>query len=275
MLVIFMDKKILNCIDGAINLKGLVEEKLTDNGITIENTLNMALKIPGVKINRENFLRKELLKYCPKTKVQQAIDFNPAYAGISKNLIDISAREVISYETNKVSAISFVAGIPGATAMVATVPADIAQYFGFMLRVMQKLAYLYGFDEFELDENNINDDTMNKMLLFLGVMFGVQGANAGVKLLATSIAQRITKTLPNKALTKTLIYPAVKKVALKVGIKMNKTIFANSVAKIIPVIGGIVSGGITYAGFKPSAYRLKKSLEKLPLCDPNIKIKSE
>lgn len=264
-----MDKKLLKCIDSAVALKSTIEEKLTENGLTIENVIYSALKVPGVKINREKFLRKELSGHFTETIIQKAIDFNPACAGVPKSFTSSAAKKIISYETNKVSAISFAAGIPGAAAMVATVPADTAQYFAFMIRTMQELAYLYGFEEFELDENDIKADTMNKMLIFLGVMFGVQGANAGVKAIASHTAQRIAKTLPNKALTKNAVYRIVKKIALHTGIKMNKTIFANAVSKVIPVIGGVITGGLTYATFKPSAYKLKNSFDKLPLCDPN------
>ena len=56
--------------------------------------------------------------------------------------------------------------MPGGFAMVATVPADIVQYFAYMIRVMQKLAYLYGFEDFELNEDTISDDTMNQIMIF-------------------------------------------------------------------------------------------------------------
>lgn len=236
--------------------------------IRVEDMMLQAMKLPIVKISRESFLRKELIKYCPENTLNLAIKKNPAYAGIEKDVIGKISRHIINYETNKVSAISFAAGIPGGIAMIATVPADVAQYFAYMLRVMQKLAYLYGFDEFALDENEISDETMNQLLIFLGVMFGVQGANAGVKLVAGAAAQKVTKTLANKALTKTTIYPIVKKIALKVGLQMNKQIFAKGIGKIIPVVGGFVSGGLSYATFKPCAKRLEASFKKLPLCDP-------
>jgi len=38
--------------------------------------------------------------------------------------------------------------------MAATIPADIVQYYGYTLRAMQKLLYLYGFSEIESDEEN-------------------------------------------------------------------------------------------------------------------------
>ena len=175
---------------------------------------------------------------------------------------------MINYETNKVSAISFAAGVPGGFAMLATVPADLAQYFGFMIRVMQKLAYLYGFEDFEITEDEVSYETMNQIMIFLGVMFGVQGANSGVKKIAEAAAKKVSKSLAQKTLTKGIIYPIVKKIARAVGIKMTKKIFAESVSKIVPVVGGVVAGGLSYITFKPCAIKLRNSFKELPLSEP-------
>lgn len=227
------------------------------------------MKLPIVKVNREKFLHKELIRYYSEDVVNIAIKKNPAYAGIEKERINEISKQVINYETNKVSAISFVAGMPGGIAMAATVPADIAQYFGYMIRVMQKLAYLYGFEDFELNEETISDETLNQIMVFLGVMFGVQGANAGVKKIAEAAAKKVSKSLAQKALTKGTVYPVVKKIAQAVGIRMTKQIFAESVSKVVPVIGGVVTGGLSYVTFKPCAKKLKNSFKDLYLCDPH------
>ena len=51
---------------------------------------------------------------------------------------------------------------------------------------------------------------------------------------------------------------------------MTKQIFAKSVSKIIPIVGGGISGGLTYLTFKPSAINLKKHLRTLPNADVNF-----
>ena len=99
-------------------------------------------------------------------------------------------------------------------------------------------------------------------------MFGVQGANAGVKKVATAAASKVSKSLAQKALTKTTIYPIVKKIAQAVGIKMTKQIFAESVSKVVPVVGGVITGGLSYATFKPCAKKLRNSFKNLYLSDP-------
>ena len=249
-----------------IKAKNAIVDKVSD--INAEDIIQQAMKLPIVNVNREKFLHKELIRYYTEDVVNIAIKKNPAYAGIEKERINEISKQVINYETNKVSAISFAAGMPGGFAMVATVPADIAQYFAYMIRVMQKLAYLYGFEDFELNEESISDDTMNQIMVFLGVMFGVQGANAGVKKIAEAAAKKVSKSLAQKALTKGTVYPIVKKIAQAVGIKMTKQIFAESVSKVVPVIGGVVTGGLSYATFKPCAKKLKNSFKDLYLCDP-------
>lgn len=118
-----------------IKKAGEAIEEIRD--IQPEDALTAAMKIPLAKVSRDKFLRKELIKYYPEEVVQLAIDKNPAYAGIPRWSVNKIAKEVISYETNKVSGLSFFAGLPGGVAMIGTIPADFAQYFGFMLRVMQ------------------------------------------------------------------------------------------------------------------------------------------
>ncbi len=264
-----MNPVIEKCADAVNCAKNMIDDKLNESGISTDAVISAAIKIPGVKIDREKFLKKELFGYFPESVIDTAIARNPAFAGVPKEFISTVAKKTITYETNKVSAISFVAGIPGGVAMAATVPADTAQYFGFMIRIVQKLAYLYGYGEFNFDDEELKDDTMNQLLIFLGVMLGVQGANAGVKIIAQAAAQRVAKNLPRQALMKGAIYPVVKKIALKIGIQMNKTIFAKGVSKIIPVAGGFITGGMTFASFRISANRLRKTFEDMPICDEN------
>lgn len=238
--------------------------------ITPEDVLLQSIKLPGVKIDRTQFLKKELIKYYSEKEINLAIERNPAFAGIEREKINIIAKQVIDYETNRVSAISFAAGIPGGVAMAVALPADLVQYFGFILKVMQKLAYLYGFSDFELDGDNISDSTMNNILLFLGVMFGVQGAAQGVKIVAETATRKVSKSLAQKALTKGAVYPIAKKVATTLGFKMTKDVFAKGISKVVPIVGGAVSGGLTYVTFKSCANKLKNDFKELNLSDPNF-----
>ena len=241
---------------------------MNDNNI-FEQVLATASSLPMVHIDRKKFLLKELIKFYPKEKVDIAIQNNPAYAGIDISTIDKIANSCINYETNKVSSISFAAGIPGGFAMAGTIPADITQYFAHILRILQKLIYLYGWEEILPEDGSIDDDTSNIITLFVGVMFGVNGAASTITKISASAAQKASKNIAAKALTKGTLYPIVKKIAQALGVKMTKDIFARGVSKAIPIIGGIASGGLTYITYKPMAYKLKKYLETVKWCDVN------
>ena len=240
--------------------------------LTLEKVLSLALKTPGVKINRAAFLRKELIKYCSEETIEEAIRFNPAKAGISKEIINKISKTVVDYETTKVTALSVAASLPSSGAAVVAVgaaTADITSYFAFILRIVQELAYLYGFGQFDLKEDNIDSETLNYLMVFLGVMFGVQGATSALNKLANTLAEHVAKTLAQKALTKGTIYPLVKQIATKVGIRMTKQIFADTVASAVPIAGSLLSGGLTYAMFKPGCLKLRSNLMTYNLCDPD------
>ena len=154
--------------------------------------------------------------------------------------------------------------------MVATLPTDIAQYYGYMLRAIQKLLYLYGFPEINVENGvNIDDETMNLITLCLGVMYGVEGSVASIKILSNALGKGVEKKLLQKALTKGTFYPIVKKISRWFSVCMTKQVFAGFFRKAIPVVGGVVGGGITYLSFKPCCDNLKKSLQDTALCNPS------
>lgn len=229
-----------------------------------------AAKLPGVRVHREAYLRSALARHCSEDDIRRAIEETPAAAGISVEVLDKVANDSIRYETAKVSALSAAAGIPGVLALPATVPADMAQYFGHMVRIAQKLAYLYNWpDLFSEDGDDLDDATMGVLTLFFGVMFGTQSANAAVGKVAGMMSKEVAKKLPQKALTQGVVYPIVKKVAAYLGVQMTKQSFAKTVSKAIPLVGAAVSGGLTFATYLPMAKRLKKHLSSLPLADPS------
>ena len=262
-------KKVTKKARKAVN--DVVVDKAVDSVInkyiTPEEIIAQVVRIPAARVDRAAFLHKELIVYYPEETVKTAIEYNPAYAGIDKQRINKIANRVIQNETNKVSGISFAAGLPGGFAMAATIPADIIQYFTFTVRAIQKIAYLYGFDELGFDEEELDSYAMDQILIFLGAMYGVQGVNDSIRVIADAAAQKTSKALANEALTKTAIYPVVKKVAKELRSKIAKRIYVKGASKIVPVVGGAVSGGLTYATFKPNCMRLKRSLWDLELCD--------
>ena len=144
--------------------------------------------------------------------------------------------------------------------MAATIPADLAQYYYHVFVLSQKMAYLYGFPDLTDEDGVLTEEAKNVMTLFAGAMMGVGIANEAIQKIAENLAKEIVKRLPKYALTKTVIYPIVKQVAKWIGIKLTKDSFAKGLGKIVPILGGVISGGLTYVTFRPGAKKLKNTL---------------
>ena len=102
-------KAVVKVKDTAVSSANKAIDAITDINITPEELVYKASQLPIAKVDRSTFLRKELKKHYPEETVQLAIKFNPAYAGVDKYTINKIANQVIQYETNKVSSISFAA----------------------------------------------------------------------------------------------------------------------------------------------------------------------
>ena len=228
--------------------------------ISLEDIITTSIKLPGVKVNRDKFLAEQFAG--TGVNVQDIITFGPIDAGISREEISNLANKLIIKRTSQSSAASFVTGIPGGLAMAATIPADVMQFFGMALRLAQELSYLYGGGDLWSDGQIDDEKVKSQLIMYCGVMFGVSGAVSGVRVLSTQIAKTTLKKLPQKALTKTFWYPMIKQIGKALSIKVTKATVAQGVSKAIPVIGGVISGGLNFASMMPMAKRLSAALDK-------------
>lgn len=235
-----------------------MKEKTMSEKIEITTIVASAASVPGVKVNRNKFLLDEFSASKYDEIRNSIITLGPINAGVPKEELKKLAKGAINFETTKVTAISAVAGIPGGLAMIGTVPADLAQFYAHVLRIIQKIMYLYGWE----DIGSMDEETKNLLLIFLGAMSGVDAASKAIAELCKSAANKVSKTIAAKALTKTTLYPIIKKICAMLGVKITKTVFAQGVAKFVPIIGAVVSGGLTLATFKPMSHKLLKIIDE-------------
>ena len=223
-------------------------------------TLKSAIALPLVRVEREAFLRKELALYCTNEQLDIAISESPIKV-LTKKQINRIANGCIKYHLTLVCSASALAGVPGGWGMLATVPADIAQFYGHVFALTQKLLYLYGWKDLSDEKGQLNDEAAQTLTLFTGVMMGAQIANDVLNNIIKAFAEQVSVRLPKQALTKSAIYNAIKQVAKWIGIKLTKDSFAKGASKVIPLIGAPISAGVTYWTFKRMANRLKRFLD--------------
>lgn len=231
--------------------------------IDIEKILIQAYELPYCKINREDYLTKELRNRVSETQIVNALENGTIKAQIPLSILNSIANGAITLETTKVTAISTAAGIPGGFAMIGTIPVDLAQFYAHVFRIAQKLAYIYGYKDMDT-----SDGVQGIMIVFLGVMFGMKAASTALTKFAAVNAMKIGARAASKPLTKYAIYNISKKILAWLGVKLTKDVFGKAVAKAIPILGGALSGGLSIAMYLPMARKLQKELSKLAAMSP-------
>lgn len=223
------------------------------------NVLNESLKLPFIKVDRSDFLTKT---FSNKIDDMPKLFKEGPQAFFSKEELDRIASNVINSNVLKSSSISFASGLPGGVAIAATIPADIAQFYGYSLKLAQEISYVYGYQNIWTNQDELTEDAKNTLILYLGIMFGVSSAGSTIRILSNKLALQALKQLPNKTLTKHLYFTILKKVLAIFGTKLTKATFAKGVSKVIPVVGGVLSGSMNYLSLKPMANKLKDELGK-------------
>lgn len=222
---------------------------------TFESILENAAKIPGVKVNRNEFLSKVLEN--EDIDVIEALKEDPIAAGCTEEMLERLANKVILTRTSESSIVSFAAGIPGGIALAATIPADTLQFFGMSLRLAQELAYLYGEKDLWAGQEN-SEKVQTQLILYTGVMFGIPGAAAALR----ANANQALNNFDDEALTDQAWARVSKKISSELGKTITVDAATKGISKVIPVIGGVISGTLTFATMQPMGRRLAEGLKK-------------
>lgn len=133
---------------------------------------------------------------------------------------------LIRWQTAKSAASGFVTGLGGLITMPITVPANIASVIYVQIRMICAIAYMGGHD--------IRDD---KVKTFIYLSMVGNGAKELIKNLSIKVGEKILiKTLAS------INTKVTAKLAVKIGEKS-----AASAGKAIPLLGGVISGGLDAA----------------------------
>lgn len=220
---------------------------------TTLQTIGAVAKLPIVRVDREAFLRKH---FAGSPHLQIVLEHGP-HAVYSAESLRRKADSIIKSSAAKSSAASFATGLPGNPAlMVAAGGADMAQFFGFAINLAQQIAYLFGEDELFEGGGSLSETAQIRVIGYLGAMFGAAGAAALVSQTSKAVGANLGKKVAAQALTKTTWYPLVKQVGALVGKQVTKKSVEKTITKAVPLVGGVVSGGMTYLTFRPMGGRL-------------------
>lgn len=131
------------------------------------------------------------------------------------------AQNFIGWQMTKAGAAGFALGLPGFAAMPLTVPADFLSVAYLQLRMVAVIGLLFDWD--------VRSDQFRTM-----AYMSLLGAAAG----------ELVRDLGIKATTRVAMGTIQKKVSGAVLQKINRAVSTRLVTKAVPVLGGLVGGGV-------------------------------
>ncbi|MGO2629248.1 MAG: hypothetical protein ACTH87_05060 [Enterococcus italicus] len=217
-------------------------------------TIGAVAKLPIIRVNRKKFLKEQ---FAGSPDLDKILKYGPQSVYSSTDLRQ-KATEIIKSSTKKTSIASFAAGMPSnPLIMLAAGSADVAQYFAFAINMAQQIAYLFGEEDlFTSKTDELSEEAKLRIIAYLGVMFGAGGAAFLVSKVSKQAGEHLGQRIATKTLSQTTWFPLVKKVGAKIGQNITQESVQKTVTKSVPIIGGVISGGLTYVTFIPMGNRL-------------------
>lgn len=220
--------------------------------------------LPLIKIDRNKYLAKEFDEEYP-TLLPLILEKGAYDAGIPEDYIEKVSKNAIKYEIAKSSAISFISGLPGGLAGIGAIPADVAQFLGHAIRIAQKLCYIAGMPSFS-SSDEMTDEEAYLVTIYIGVMFEDKEAILALNTIGKFLGTAAAKV--NFTVTSIIGYSLISSLLPKLASKLSSGIFAKTIVKAIPIMGGAVSSGITYVNLNSMAYKLYKKLKESRIAIP-------
>ena len=204
-------------------------------------------------ITKENVM--EILNSCYQTSINGINKVFPPVETMANNYLDKhfypenAAKEMIKYQLTKCTTAGFLAGLGGVATLPITIPANISSVLIVQLRMIACLAYMAGF--------NVHDDqtqtlvyaslagvSVGEITKKFGVEFGKKLAVEGIKKIPVETIRRVNRFIGFRLLT-----------------KFGETGLIN-IGKMVPVVGGVITGGFDYTETKLIANRAYKTFIK-------------
>lgn len=169
---------------------------------------------------------------------------------LSKNdTVEKAAKQFVNYQTAKCTTSGFITGLGGLITLPVAIPANVSSVMYVQMRMIACLAYMGGYD-------TKSDQVQTLVYACLaGISIDQIIKQAGIKF-GTKFTTAMVKKIPGTVLTK-----INQKVGFRFLTKFGEKGIIN-IAKLVPVVGGVIGGGFDLVETKIIAKRAYKMFIK-------------
>ena len=159
--------------------------------------------------------------------------------------VEGAAKSFINYQIAKCTTSGFITSLGGLITLPVTLPANISSVLYVQMRMIACLAHMGGYDT-QSDQVQtliyacLAGISVDQIVKHVGVQFGVKFANAMVKKIPGSVLVKINQKVGFRFLTKFGTKGLI------------------NIGKAIPIVGGVIGGGLDFVETKTIANRAYK-----------------
>lgn len=183
------------------------------------------------------------------------------YLKKNPNLED-AAKSFVKYQIAKCTTSGFITGLGGLITLPVSIPANIGSVIYVQMRMIAGLAYMGGYE--------LNSDQVQTLVYacLAGVSIDNVLKQAGIKI-GVKLGNNLIKKIPGQVLTK---------INQRVGFRLITKFGTKGIinlGKVVPVLGGVISGGFDFAETKVIAARAYNMFIKNDLAAFEAQVVSE
>lgn len=178
-------------------------------------------------------------------KVSQPVDVLANNYLLKNDSREKAAKQFVNYQVAKCTTSGFVTGLGGLVTLPVAIPANVSSVMYVQMRMIACLAYMGGYDT--------NSDQVQTLVYacLAGISIDQIIKQAGIKF-GTKFTNAMVKKIPGTVLTQ-----INQKVGFRFLTKFGEKGIIN-IGKLIPVVGGVISGGFDLVETKVIANRAYK-----------------
>lgn len=248
----------------------------------VEAAVRRALRVPGVRVDRERFLLRQASGLLPDDGARRRVLSEGLSAVLTEpEMRALGLRRVLQLTAWSSSA-AVVAALPGGPlGMTAGAGADVMQQLAFGLRLSQELAYLYGHRLSATDHEGapLTDAELEQLLLLFGTLLEVEGAAAAVRLTGPRLerdgrpvgygddvwgrhggAGSAGAGLPADLLRRRFAGPISRRVLARFASRMQSAVLRRGALRAVPLLGALGAGGAAFSALQAQGRILNHEL---------------
>ena len=223
--------------------------------------LNILLRSDMARVNRVEWLTDVLYPFLSITELEQ-LATEPPHRFLSVKVLNHIANQEISRHTELLAMGSAGSSLSGCVATWVGIPTELAQYSVNLVLLIQKLAYLYGWDDF-YSYGAVTTEAKARITFMMGSMLGIREADALLRNACRSYQGQVSITPMPYVGDRSPIDKVIIEISKRLLILSAKGGVTAWIGRKTPLIGVTIGSSTSYILVKPSLVRLKVLLRDL------------